>query len=203
MLQTDLRSMNDQMRKLVSFKLFTLILWMFLCLVYFCMLHHYLIHWWHMFPSVESEHGQQISDLKSSLSNLQSAQDLLKERVDSHDTLNTNVRTHVFSSFKFRGKIYLWLDCKLHLVINQFFLSFLLQLRAELSDWLIKHLKDPSSLESTIVLRPELQRALEDLEKRILEKLVHEKASSRDAWRTVGETLEQEGAGAATIQVSV
>ncbi|XP_048054931.1 SUN domain-containing protein 2 isoform X2 [Megalobrama amblycephala] len=127
MLQTDLRSMNDQMR------------------------------------NVESEHGQQISDLKSSLSNLQSAQDLLKERVDSHDTLNTN-------------------------------------LRAELSDWLIKHLKDPSSLESTIVLRPELQRALEDLEKRILEKLVQEKASSRDAWRTVGETLEQEGAGAATIQ---
>ncbi|XP_026068900.1 SUN domain-containing protein 2-like [Carassius auratus] len=73
-------------------------------------------------------------------------------------------------------------------------------LRAELSDWLIKHLKDPSSLESTIVLRPELRRALEDLEKRILDKLVHEKESSRDVWRTVGETLQQEGVGAATIQ---
>jgi len=82
-------------------------------------------------------------------------------------------------------------------------MSFLLQLRAELSDWLITNLKDPSSLDSTIVLRPELQRALEDLEKRILDKLVHEKESGRDVWRTVGETLHQEGAGAATIQVCV
>ncbi|XP_058636297.1 SUN domain-containing protein 2 [Onychostoma macrolepis] len=113
--------------------------------------------------NAESEHEQQISNLKSSISNLQSAQHLLKERVDAQDTLNTN-------------------------------------LRAELSDWLIKLLKDPSSLESTIVLRPELQRALEDLEKRILDKLVHEKESRRDVWRTVGETLQQEGAGAVTIQ---
>ncbi|XDV35392.1 hypothetical protein PO909_005352 [Leuciscus waleckii] len=113
--------------------------------------------------NVESERGQQISELKSSLSDLQSAQDLLKDRVDAHDTLNTN-------------------------------------LRAELSDWLITRLKDPSSLDSTIVLRPELQRALEDLEKRILDKLVQEKESGRDVWRTVGETLHQEGAGAATIQ---
>ncbi|XP_016298842.1 SUN domain-containing protein 2 isoform X1 [Sinocyclocheilus anshuiensis] len=127
MMQTDLKSMNDQMR------------------------------------NAEAEHEQQISNLKSSISNLQSAQGLLKERVDAQDTLNNN-------------------------------------LRAELSDWLIKHLKDPSSLESTIVLRPELQRALEDLEKRILDKLVHEKERSRDVWRTVGETLQQEGVGAATIQ---
>ncbi|KTF85121.1 hypothetical protein cypCar_00016033 [Cyprinus carpio] len=127
MMQTDLKSVNDQMR------------------------------------NAESEHEQQISNLKSSISNLQSTQDLLKERVDAQDTLNTN-------------------------------------LRAELSDWLIKLLKDPSSLESTIVLRPELQRALEDLEKRILDKLVHEKESRRDEWRTVGETLQQEGAGAVTIQ---
>ncbi|XP_016085846.1 LOW QUALITY PROTEIN: SUN domain-containing protein 2-like [Sinocyclocheilus grahami] len=104
-----------------------------------------------------------ISNLKSSISNLQSAQDLVKERVDAQDTLN-------------------------------------IKLRAELSDWLIKLLKDPSSLESTIVLRPELQRALEDLEKGILDKLVHEKESRRDVWRTVGETLQQEGAGAVTIQ---
>uniref|UniRef100_A0A671KC89 Si:dkey-92f12.2 n=1 Tax=Sinocyclocheilus anshuiensis TaxID=1608454 RepID=A0A671KC89_9TELE len=113
--------------------------------------------------NAESEHEQQISNLKSSISNLQSAQDLVKERVDAQDTLNTN-------------------------------------LRAELSDWLIKLLKDPSSLESTIVLRPELQRALEDLEKGILDKLVNEKESRRDVWRTVGETLQQEGAGAVTIQ---
>uniref|UniRef100_A0A8C2A0H9 Si:dkey-92f12.2 n=1 Tax=Cyprinus carpio TaxID=7962 RepID=A0A8C2A0H9_CYPCA len=127
MMQTDLKSMNDQMR------------------------------------NAEAEHEQQISKLKSSISNLQSAQHLLKERVDAQDTLNSN-------------------------------------LRAELSEWLIELLKDPSSLESTIVLRPELQRALEDLEKRILDKVVHEKESSRDVWRTVGETLQQEGVGAATIQ---
>ncbi|XP_026121571.1 SUN domain-containing protein 2-like isoform X1 [Carassius auratus] len=127
MIQTDLKSMNDQMRK------------------------------------SESEHEQQVSDLKSSISNLQSTQDLLKERVDAQDSLNTN-------------------------------------LRAELSDWLIKLLKDPGSLESTIVLRPELQRALEDVEKRILDRLVQEKESRRDVWRTVGETLQQEGAGAVTIQ---
>ncbi|XP_026122051.1 SUN domain-containing protein 2-like isoform X2 [Carassius auratus] len=127
MIQTDLKSMDDQMRK------------------------------------SESEHEQQVSDLKSSISNLQSTQDLLKERVDAQDSLNTN-------------------------------------LRAELSDWLIKLLKDPGSLESTIVLRPELQRALEDVEKRILDRLVREKESRRDVWRTVGETLQQEGAGAVTIQ---
>ncbi|XP_059426138.1 SUN domain-containing protein 2-like isoform X2 [Carassius carassius] len=127
MIQTDLKSLNDQMR------------------------------------NAESEHEQQVSDLKSSISNLQSTQDLLKERVDAQDSLNTN-------------------------------------LRAELSDWLIKLLKDPGSVESTIVLRPELQRALEDVEKRILDRLVQEKESRRDVWRTVGETLQQEGAGAVTIQ---
>ncbi|XP_043098466.1 SUN domain-containing protein 2 [Puntigrus tetrazona] len=126
-LQTDLKSMNDQMK------------------------------------NAETEHEQQITKLKSGISNLQSAQDLLKDRVDAQDTLNNN-------------------------------------LRAELSDWLIKLLKDPSSLESVLVLRPELQRALEDLEKRILDKLAHEKESRRDVWRTVGETLQQEGAGAVTIQ---
>lgn len=113
--------------------------------------------------NAESERGQQISELKSSISNLHSTQDLLTRRVDALEAHNNN-------------------------------------LRAELSDWLTKHLKDPSSLESSIVLRPELQRALQDLEKQILEKLAHEKGSSRDVWRTVGETLQQEGAGAATIQ---
>lgn len=113
--------------------------------------------------NAESERGQQISELKSSVSNLHSTQDLLTRRVDALEAHNNN-------------------------------------LRAELSDWLIKHLKDPSSVESSIVLRPELQRALQDLEKQILEKLAHEKESSRDVWRTVGETLQQEGVGAATIQ---
>ncbi|XP_056316424.1 SUN domain-containing protein 2 [Danio aesculapii] len=113
--------------------------------------------------NTELERGQQISELKSSISNLHSTRDLLTGRVDALEAHNNN-------------------------------------LRAELSDWLIKHLKDPSSLESSIVLRPELQRALQDLEKQILEKLAHEKESSREVWRTVGDTLQQEGAGAATIQ---
>ncbi len=54
-----------------------------------------------MFISAESEHEQQISNLKSSVSNLQSAQDLLKERVDAQDTLNTNVSVRLahFNSF--------------------------------------------------------------------------------------------------------
>ncbi|XP_051567506.1 SUN domain-containing protein 2-like [Myxocyprinus asiaticus] len=113
--------------------------------------------------NVESEHGQQISDMKSGLSKLQSASDHLKERVDALDTLNTN-------------------------------------LKAELSEWLIRHMKDTSSLESTIVARPELQRALEDLEKQILDKLGQEKEQARDVWQTVGETLQQEGAGDITVQ---
>uniref|UniRef100_A0A672R985 SUN domain-containing protein n=1 Tax=Sinocyclocheilus grahami TaxID=75366 RepID=A0A672R985_SINGR len=44
---------------------------------------------------------QQISNLKSSISNLQSAQDLVKERVDAQDTLNIKVRVLLahFNSF--------------------------------------------------------------------------------------------------------
>lgn len=62
----------------------------------------------------------------------------------------------------------------------------------------MKHMRDTSS---TVVFRPELQRALEDLEKQILDKLKRDEESARDTWRTVGETLEQEGAGGVTIQV--
>lgn len=113
--------------------------------------------------NVETEHVQQNSDLKSSLSKQQLALDVLEQRVDAQEAHNAN-------------------------------------LKAELSEWLVKRLKDSSSQESTGVVRSELQRALEDLEKRILDKLRHEKESVRDAWRTVGETLQQEGAGAVTIQ---
>ncbi|KAA0712691.1 SUN domain-containing protein 2 [Triplophysa tibetana] len=110
--------------------------------------------------SVETEHAQQVSDMKSTVTNLQSDSNLLRKRVDAQDALNIN-------------------------------------LKAELSEWLVKHLKDPRT---TVVVRPELQRALEDLEKQILDKLKRDKESARDTWRTVGETLEQEGAGAVTIQ---
>ncbi|XP_051986419.1 SUN domain-containing protein 2 [Xyrauchen texanus] len=113
--------------------------------------------------NVESEHEQQISDLKSGLSKFQSASELLKERLDAQDTLNIN-------------------------------------LKAELSEWLVSHMNDTSSMESNVVARPELQRALEDLEKQILDKLGQEKEQARDVWQTVGDILQQEGAGGVTIQ---
>ncbi len=93
MMQTDLKSVNDQMRKLVSYQFFTLIL-LFVkssfacCIIILCSDKKICL----IFISAESKHEQQISNLKSSISNLQSAQDLLKERVDVQDTLNTNVR---------------------------------------------------------------------------------------------------------------
>lgn len=41
--------------------------------------------------SVETEHAQQVSDLKSNVINLQSDSNLLKKRVDAQDALNINV----------------------------------------------------------------------------------------------------------------
>lgn len=59
--------------------------------------------------------------------------------------------------------------------------------------------------ERDVVMRPELQRALEDLEKKILDRLGQEREDKerRDVWRTVGETLQEEGAGAVSITVCV
>ncbi|XP_028828581.1 SUN domain-containing protein 2-like isoform X2 [Denticeps clupeoides] len=69
-------------------------------------------------------------------------------------------------------------------------------LKTELSSWLLEKLSSnhlAPSLEEA-VLRPELQEALEALEKRLLQQL------GQDAWKSVGETLQREGAGSITIK---
>lgn len=77
----------------MSYQFFTLILWSLFNLLHVASLFYAVIkEICLIFISAESEHEQQISNLKSSISNLQSTQDLLKERVDAQDTLNTNVR---------------------------------------------------------------------------------------------------------------
>lgn len=75
----------------------------------------------------------------------------------------------------------------------------------ELSDWLLQQLSGSVNSERDVVMRPELQRALEDLEKKILDRLGQEREDKkrRDVWRTVGETLQEEGAGAVSITVCV
>ncbi|XP_030634087.1 SUN domain-containing protein 2-like [Chanos chanos] len=74
--------------------------------------------------------------------------------------------------------------------------------KLEVPSWLLKFLS--SRLVVTylnLVKRPDLQRELEDLEKRLLERLRQDREEQKtDVWRSVGETLRQEGAGAVTIQ---
>ncbi|XP_026803771.3 SUN domain-containing protein 2 [Pangasianodon hypophthalmus] len=75
------------------------------------------------------------------------------------------------------------------------------KLKMELSDWLLQQLSGSVNSERDAVMRPELQRALEDLEKKILDRLGQEREDKerRDVWRTVGETLQEEGVGAVSI----
>ena len=52
-------------------------------------------------------------------------------------------------------------------------------------------------------MRPELQGALEALEKKLLQRLAEEVHKDRgNMWRTVGESLQNEGLGAITVKVS-
>ncbi|XP_066510444.1 SUN domain-containing protein 2-like [Hoplias malabaricus] len=75
------------------------------------------------------------------------------------------------------------------------------KLKKELSDWLLQQLSTPLGSEQDAVMRPELQRALEGLEKKLMDRLGEERQKEkRDVWRTVGETLKEEGAGAITIK---
>ncbi|KAL7833996.1 hypothetical protein AOLI_G00289560 [Acnodon oligacanthus] len=75
------------------------------------------------------------------------------------------------------------------------------KLKAERSDWLLQQLSGSADPEQVVVMHPDLQRALETLEKRIMDKLGEEKEKEeRDVWRAVGETLHEEGAGAVTIK---
>ncbi|XP_053348560.1 SUN domain-containing protein 2 isoform X2 [Clarias gariepinus] len=75
------------------------------------------------------------------------------------------------------------------------------KLKTELSDWLLNQLSGSVKSEGDVVMRPELQRALEDLEKKLLDRLEQERRGEerRDVWRTVGETLQEEGVGAVSI----
>ncbi|XP_035261356.1 SUN domain-containing protein 2 [Anguilla anguilla] len=74
------------------------------------------------------------------------------------------------------------------------------KLKAELSAWLLENLASGAP-SAGLVLRPELQGALEDLEKKLLDRLAEDRVKNRgDAWRSVGETLRGEGAGAVTVQ---
>ncbi|XP_030645614.1 SUN domain-containing protein 2-like [Chanos chanos] len=74
------------------------------------------------------------------------------------------------------------------------------RLKLELCDRMFKFLSSSVS-HLNVVLRSDLQEELENLEKRILERLGRDRGEQRtDVWRTVGETLRQEGAGAVTIQ---
>ncbi|XP_064179823.1 SUN domain-containing protein 2 [Anguilla rostrata] len=74
------------------------------------------------------------------------------------------------------------------------------KLKAELSAWLLENLASGAP-SAGLVLRPELQGALEDLEKKLLDRLAEDRVKNKgDAWRSVGETLRGEGAGAVTVQ---
>ncbi|XP_058237555.1 SUN domain-containing protein 2 isoform X2 [Hemibagrus wyckioides] len=73
--------------------------------------------------------------------------------------------------------------------------------KAELSDWLLQQMSLSGQSQPDAVMHPELQRALEDLEKKILDRLGKEREDKerRDVWRTVGTTLQEEGVGAVTV----
>ncbi|KAI1886688.1 hypothetical protein AGOR_G00198370 [Albula goreensis] len=74
------------------------------------------------------------------------------------------------------------------------------KLKAELSGWLLENLSSGAHT-AGLVLRPELQGALESLEKKLLDRLAEDREKDRgDAWRSVGETLQGEGVGAVTVQ---
>ncbi|XP_062381811.1 SUN domain-containing protein 2-like [Sardina pilchardus] len=76
------------------------------------------------------------------------------------------------------------------------------QLKKELTDWLKRELRAGLGHGTgSVVLRPELQEALEALEKRLLQSVteVAQKEHS-DLWGTVGESLQREGLGAITVK---
>ncbi|XP_031417455.1 SUN domain-containing protein 2-like [Clupea harengus] len=76
------------------------------------------------------------------------------------------------------------------------------QLKKELTDWLKRELRAvPGQDAGSVVLRPELQGALEALEKKLLQRLAEEVHKDRgNMWRTVGESLQNEGLGAITVK---
>ncbi|XP_017538989.2 SUN domain-containing protein 2-like [Pygocentrus nattereri] len=71
------------------------------------------------------------------------------------------------------------------------------KLKAELSDWLLQQLSGSVDPEQVLVTHPDLQRALDTMEKRIMDKLGEEMKKEK---RDMRETLHEEGAGAVTIK---
>ncbi|XP_063058471.1 SUN domain-containing protein 2-like isoform X2 [Engraulis encrasicolus] len=135
---------------------------------------------------------QQLSQLRSELSGLRTASDSLQSRIASQEAAQAQAA---------------------------------LQLREDLASWLLEKLSShqqqqqqqppplapaalpppapaPAPLPEDVVLEPRLQGALEALEQRLLSRLAEERQRETpgDAWRTVGETLQREGVGAATVQ---
>ncbi|KAL2078494.1 hypothetical protein ACEWY4_026179 [Coilia grayii] len=76
------------------------------------------------------------------------------------------------------------------------------QLKKELTDWITEELQRRVGMDTgSILLRPELQGALEALERRLLQRLSElEHKQHGDVWKIVGESLQTEGLGAITIR---
>uniref|UniRef100_A0A3B1K8Z5 Sad1 and UNC84 domain containing 2 n=1 Tax=Astyanax mexicanus TaxID=7994 RepID=A0A3B1K8Z5_ASTMX len=111
-------------------------------------------------------HGikQQISNLRSDVSDLQTSSKLHAHRLDVQESQNA-------------------------------------KLKAELSDWLLQQLAVSVGSKEGVVMHPDLQRALEALEKKIMDRLGEEREKeSGDVWGTVGVTLREEGAGELTVK---
>ncbi|XP_076151209.1 SUN domain-containing protein 2 isoform X1 [Alosa pseudoharengus] len=114
---------------------------------------------------------QQITLLRSEVSDLRAASDSLQNRITSQEASQTKAAAQLKEDLS----------------------SWLLQT--------LSSQRQPQPLPKDVVLQPHLQGALEALEQRLLTRLVEEKESQKtDAWRTVGETLQREGVGAITVQ---
>ncbi|XP_069052960.1 SUN domain-containing protein 2-like isoform X2 [Lepisosteus oculatus] len=77
--------------------------------------------------------------------------------------------------------------------------AFKTQMRSELAEWLAQYLSSPPDGAVPVVLRPELQEALQRLEEKILAKMSQGRGGE-GAWASVGETLKGEGVGEVTLQ---
>ncbi|XP_063050365.1 SUN domain-containing protein 2-like [Engraulis encrasicolus] len=76
------------------------------------------------------------------------------------------------------------------------------QLKREVTDWLQRELRTRLGEDTAaVVLRPELQVALEALEHRLLRRVsLDQHKEPSDVWRTVGEGLQEEGLTALTVK---
>ncbi|XP_035376962.1 SUN domain-containing protein 2 isoform X2 [Electrophorus electricus] len=64
-----------------------------------------------------------------------------------------------------------------------------------------KDMDDSVNFDQEVVMRPDLERELEALEKKIIDRLRQQQdKEKRDVWRVVGETLQEEGMGAVAIK---